>query len=201
MLIALRITLAASRTSPLIYALFPTRSAYDADTLRFRCFASLCLSFTISACIYHLRRSSTFYDFTSIDTTLSAYHNHRRCDFHPRLCFRPAIGLTMSTRYFNMRFWPAIGPAIWVAGLPLAFAADSSIRNRRIDRLPWASIPACDDYGTCDSQSFQDFIVALRFCSTLLRSITEVISADVFSCICRLLSALNLATLLRLCVN
>jgi hypothetical protein len=79
-------------------------SAYDADTLRFRCFASLCLGFTISACIYHLRRSSAFYDFTSIDTILSAYHDHRRCDFHPRLHFRPAIGPTMSTRYFNMRF-------------------------------------------------------------------------------------------------
>jgi hypothetical protein len=119
----------------------------------------------------HLRRSSAFYDFTSIATTLSAYHDHQRCDFHPRLRFRPAI---------------------WAAGLPLAFAADSSIRNQRIVCLPWASIPACDDYGTCDSQSLQDFIVALRFCSTILRSITEVISADVFSCICRLLSAFNL---------
>jgi hypothetical protein len=121
-------------------------SAYDADTLRFRCLRLFATASRfrrlIPACIYHPRRSLGFYDFTSIDTTLSAYHNHRRCDFHPRLRFRPAIGLTRSTRYFNRRFWPAIGPAIWAAGLPLAFAADSSIRNQRIDRLPWASIPA-----------------------------------------------------------
>jgi hypothetical protein len=169
--------------------------------------ASLCDSFTISAYDFRLHLSPQF--------GILQFHLYRRNDFtlsrlpmlrfHPRLRFGPAIGLTMSTRDFdvrfrraktcnNMRFWPAMGPAICAAGLPLAFAADSSIRNRRIDRLPWASIPACDDFGTCDSQSLQDFIVALRF-STILRSITEVITADVFSCICGLFSAFNLATI------
>jgi hypothetical protein len=141
-------------------------SAYDADTLRFRCLRLFATASRfrrmISACIYHLRRSSGFYDFTSIDRTFSAYHDHRRCHFHPRLRFGPAIGLTMSTRYFdvrfrhaktcnNMRFWPAMGPAICAAGLPLVFAVDSSIPNQWIDRLPWALIPACDDYGTGNS--------------------------------------------------
>jgi hypothetical protein len=76
----------------------------------------------------------------------------------------------MSTRYFNMQFWPAIGPAIWAAGLPLAFAADSSIRNQRIDCLPWASISACDDYGTCDLRSlqFRSFCVHANLTTTRL---------------------------------
>jgi hypothetical protein len=101
--------------------------AYDADTLRFRCFSSLRLSFTISACIYHLRRSSRFYNFTSIDRRFLDYHDHRHCNFHPQLRLRPSACdwhpcLTMSTRNFDVRFWlaktctdmrfrPAIAPA------------------------------------------------------------------------------------------
>jgi hypothetical protein len=155
-------------------------------------FASLCDSFTISAYDFRLHLSPTaqlgFYNFTSIDGMISPYHDYRCCDSHPRLRFRRAILPCKDVQQLAILI-PNLAP-----GLPLAFAADSSIRNRRIDRLPWASIPACDDYGTCDSQSLQDFIVALRFCSTILCSITEVISADVFSCICELLSAFNLAT-------
>jgi hypothetical protein len=132
--------------------------------------ASLCDSFTISAYDFRLHLSPTaqfgilqFHLYRRNDFTLSRLPMLR---FHPRLRFWPAIGLTMSTRYFdvrfrraktciNMRFWPAMGPAICAAGLPLAFAADSSILNQWVGRPAWASIPACDDYGTGDSRSLQ----------------------------------------------
>jgi hypothetical protein len=71
-------------------------SAYDADTLRFRCLrlfaTALRFRRMMSACIYHLQRSSGFYNLASIDRRFSDYHNHRHCDFHPRLRLRPAIG-------------------------------------------------------------------------------------------------------------
>jgi hypothetical protein len=106
-------------------------SAYDADTLRFRCLRLFATASRfrrmISACIYHLRRSSRFYDFTSINRRFSDFHDHRHCDFHPRLRLRPSAcdwhsWLTMSTRNFDvrfrlaktctdMRFRPAIAPA------------------------------------------------------------------------------------------
>jgi hypothetical protein len=102
-LVALRITLAASRSSPLVYPLLTTH-LFDTlvlRTMRIPCGFDVCVSLRqlhdfgvhmISACIYHLRRSSGFYNFTSIDGMISPYHEYRRCDFHWRLRFRPAIG-------------------------------------------------------------------------------------------------------------
>jgi hypothetical protein len=137
-LVASRITLAASRSSPLVYPLLTTH-VFDTlvlRTMRIPCGFDVCVSLRqlhdfgihmISACIYHLRRSSGFYNFTSIDGMILPYHDYRRCDFHWRLRFRPAIGTLC------LRCQSAVSDAIFTCArtsdfgprFPLAFAVDS----------------------------------------------------------------------------
>jgi hypothetical protein len=96
-----RITLPASKSSPLVYPLLT--NVFDTlvlRTMRIPCGFDVCVSLRqasrfrcmVSACIYHLQCSSGFYNFTSIDGMISPYHDYRCCDSHSRLRRRPAIG-------------------------------------------------------------------------------------------------------------
>jgi hypothetical protein len=99
-------------------------SAYDADTLRLFATASR-FRRMISACIYHLRRSSGFYTFTSIDGMISPYHDYQR--------------------RFRMRFSPALGPAILAPGFRLLSLSILRFPHQRSYRQHGASISACDN--------------------------------------------------------
>jgi hypothetical protein len=126
-LVASRIMLAASRSSPLVYPLLTTH-VFDTlvlRTMRIPCGFDVCVS---------LRQLHDF--FASIDRRFSDYHNHRRCDFHWRLHFRPAIG-----------------PAILAPGFRLLSLSILRFPHQRSYRLHCASISACDDSRTYDLQS------------------------------------------------
>jgi hypothetical protein len=195
-------------------------SAYDADTLRFRCLRLFATASRfrrmMSACIYHLRRSSGFYNFTSIDGMISPYHDYRCCDSHPRSRFRRAIlpfkdvqqlailisNLTPCFRllslsilsFLHQRSYRLHCVSIFASHIRLLDTPDlsgliASFRLFATPSAPLRTVAACFVFTL-----FSDLIGALRFRSTILRSIPDVISADCFLCIYGLLSAFDLAS-------